>query len=261
VSCRVVAVLSLASIVFVLRATPAHAAGADDLTRDDVVLRVGELESALSVEADVSKRAGGEPWSLAPDLSYGLTDALTVGIVHSARALSLVDSGLGLCLSGHDCRGIYDDATLDSRYRFLERDGFNLAARVRFTSHSFDPWKPSLRVGGLFKWHHGRFAVLTDPQLQLGLANRERGNRDWLRLPLWLEIQPMRHVLVALRTGVEGELATWHDTFLVAGALDLTVRIRPDVDGSLTVGFPALLGPLNDGNERHLGATVTVRWW
>jgi hypothetical protein len=39
------------------------------------------------------------------------------------------------------------------------------------------------------------------------------------------------------------------------------VRFRPDVDASLTLGFPAVLGPLNDGNERHFGATVTVRWW
>jgi hypothetical protein len=260
VSCRVVAFLSLV-LSLLAPGTRALAAGADDLTSDDVVLPEGQLESALSVEADVSKRAGGEPFSLAPDLSYGVTDTLTVGLVHSARALSLVDSGLGVCLSGHDCRAIYDDATLDSRLRFLRRDGFNLAARLRFTSHSFEPWKPSLRLGGLFKWHHGRFALVTDPQYQIGLANRDRGNRDWLRLPLWLEIQPVRHVLLALRTGVEGEVATWHDSFLVAGAVDLTVRFRPDVDASLTVGFPAVLGPLNDGNERHFGATVTVRWW
>jgi hypothetical protein len=116
-------------------------------------------------------------------------------------------------------------------------------------------------VGGLLKWHHGRFAVVTDPQLQIGLTNRDRGNRDWLRLPLWLEVQPARHVLVALRTGVEGELATWHDSFLVAAGLDLTVRFRPDVDASLTLGFPAALGPLNDGHERHVAATLTVRWW
>jgi hypothetical protein len=238
----------------------AHA-GADDLTSDDVVLAPGSLETSLSYEADVSKRAHASPWSLAPDLSYGVTDRLTLGFVHSARALSIIDSGSGLCLSGHGCRAIYDDATFDSRYRFLLRDGFNLAARVRLANHAFDPWKPSVRLGGLFKWHHGRFAVVTDPQLQLGLDNRDRGNRDWLRVPIWLEIQPARRVLLAVRTGIEGELATWSDSFLLAAGLDLTVRVERNVDASLSLAFPAALGPLNDGGERHFGATVTMRWW
>jgi hypothetical protein len=239
----------------------AQASPPDDIVRDGRVLPRARLEASLTYEVDVSKRAAGEPWSLAPDLSYGVTDELTLGLVHSARALSLIDSGQGVCFSGHDCRGIYDDVTIDSRYALLSRDGFTLAARLRFANHAFSPWKPSLRPGLYARWTHGRFAITTDPQVQVGLANRERGNRDWVRWPLWFGFQPARHVMLALRTGVEGEWVTLRDSYLVSAGLDLTVRVRWDLDASLSLGFPAALGPLNDGFERHLGVTVTGRWW
>ncbi len=255
------AVARLAAMVSLLVAAPASAEPADDIVSDDVVLAHGQLQAALSYEANISNRANGEPWSLAPDLSFGVTDELTIGVVHSARALSLVDSGLGFCLSAHGCRGVYDDAAVDSRYRILHRDGFTVAARLRFVNHAFSPyWKPSLRPGFLAKWQSGRFAIITDPQLQFGLAHRDRGNRDWLRWPVWLAVQPVRHVMIALRTGVEGELATWSDTYLLALGLDMTVRVLPSVDVSAIVAFAAVLGPLNDGGNRHMGVTVTWRW-
>jgi hypothetical protein len=230
-----------------------------DLVADDVVLRAGSLEGALSYESDESSRVYGNPWSLAPDLFYGVTDELTVGVIHSARALWLVDSGGGLCLAD-ECVTRYDDLGVDARYAFLRRDGLAVAAHLRFVSHSFDPWKPSLRLGALARWTAGRFAVLSDPELQIGLDHRDRGNRDWLRWPIVLAVQPLRRVRLALRTGVEGELATFGDAWRIAMAVDLTVRVLPNLDASLMYGYPAAMGPLNDGNEKHLGVTVTARW-
>jgi hypothetical protein len=238
----------------------AHAEPPHDLVADDVVLRGGRLEGALSYESDQSARIYGNPWSLAPDLFYGLTDELTLGVAHSARALWLVDSGGGLCLADDGCAATYDDLTVDARYAFLRREGMSVAAHLRFVNHSFDPWKPSLRAGAVARWTWGRFAVLSDPELQIGLDHRDLGNRDWLRWPWMLAVQPMQRVRLALRTGIEGELATFGDSFVIAMALDLTVRVRPNLDASVMYGYPAAAGPLNDGNERHLGVTVTARW-
>jgi hypothetical protein len=239
----------------------AGAAPPDDIVADDVVLARGQVEGALTYESNMSLRLVRKPWSLAPDFAVGVTDRLTLGVVHSARGLSLVESGFGFCLAEQGCeRGAYDEIGIDSRWALVRRDGLALAARARFVSRSFDPWKPSLRLGALVRFHRGRFAVVADPQLQLGVYHRDLGNRDWLRVPVWLQVQPFCHVMLALRTGIEGELVTFADAFAIPMALELVVRPHPRADAALSYGFPGLLGPQNEYKVRHLSLTVTVRW-
>ena len=232
-----------------------------DLVSRDVVLARGQVEAALGVEAYLGTRAKDHsPTTLAPDVAYGVSDRVTVGVQHSARALSLVDSGFSLCIADHGCeRGIYDEVGVDTRVALVHADGLAVAARGRFVSRSFDPWKPSLRLGALARWQHGRFAVVADPQLQLGLAARDRGNRDWLRVPLWLAVQPTCGLSLALRTGLDGELVTFVDAFQIPIALDLTVAVNEVMDVSVMAGFPNLGGPLNNANDRHAMLTVTWR--
>ena len=248
------------AVSLVLAGARARAAPPDDLVGADVVLARGQVEASLTYESNLSLRLEREPWSLAPDLFVGVTDRLTLGVVHSARGLSLIDSGFGFCLAEHGCReGVYDEVGLDSRWALVRRGGLALAGRARFVSRSFDPWKPSLRLGALVRYVHGRFAVVTDPQLQIGLVNRDQGNRDWLRVPVWLEVQPFCHVMLAVRTGIEGELVTFADAFALPAALELVVRPHPHVDVALSYGYPMLGGPLNELKLRHLALTVTFR--
>jgi hypothetical protein len=165
-----------------------------------------------------------------------------------------------LCVADHGCEhGIYDEVGLDSRYAFVHASGLALAARARFVSRSFDPWKPSVRVGALARWQRGRFAIVADPQLQLGLAHRDLGNRDWLRVPLWLAVQPAPHLSIALRTGIDGELVTFGDAFMIPIAFDVTVAVFDGMDVSFLAGFPNLIGPLNNLDARHAMFTVTWR--
>lgn len=252
----------MTGLTVALATASASAARAEALLGRGLVLDQGELEAALSIEKNISYRDHRDTWSIAPDASYGITDDLTVGVGHSARFLALVDSGFGVCLGRgeHGCDRTYDDVAVDAKWSLL-RGAVSAAGHVRLVSRSFDPWKPSLRFGALMRATWRRLGVIADPQLQLGLYNTDRGNRTWLRVPVWLAVEPWRGVmLLALRTGVHGEWKTFRQTYDVPVALDATVHVGRGMDVSLLVGFASIIGPQNNGRNRDVNLTLTYHW-
>jgi hypothetical protein len=127
---------------------------------------------------------------------------------------------------------------------------------------SFEPLKPSARIGALVRarGRASRLAVIADPHVQLGLANTDLGNRSWLRVPLWLAVQPVPRWSIALRTGLDGEFATFGETFAIPFGIDTTVRLTRRVDLSALAAFPSLLGPQNQYRSRAISLTLTARW-
>jgi hypothetical protein len=259
----ITAVLVAAAPVRAERAVAVAADADTEIVARDVVLRRDAVLAAVSLESTLTVRQWGEPISFAPDVWVGATDDLTVGIIHSARAHSVVDAGFGMCVSGTagHCPRAYDNVGLDARYR-LRRGRLAAAARVRLALASFEPLKPSVRVGALLRarGRGSRFALVTDPHVQVGLANTDQGNRSWVRVPLWLAVQPLSRWAIALRTGIEGEVDTFDETFAIAVGLDTTVRINRRVDLSALIAFPSLLGPQNQYRSRAISLTLTARW-
>lgn len=229
-------------------------------TRRPLLLAPGLCQASLVVEASFEIRRRFEPTSLAPDLHCGVLPRLVAGVTHSARSLSLLDSGGGLCLRGREtgCPHRYDAVAVDALTPLTDGDAA-VAARARLVASSFSPLKPSLRVGALIRLRRGRAALVLDPHLVVGLAHRDRGNRDQLNVPLRGQLQVTTRVAATLLTGVRGELATFGDAFAVPIGAGVEVSPRPAWDIGLEVGFPRLLGPLNTFRYRHLAFYVTYR--
>jgi hypothetical protein len=249
------AVAALVALPSVAGASP------DDIVARPLVLPARSIEAAAVVEVDLSVRRLGQPTSLAPDVWYGVTDDLTIGLVHSARALSRVDAGSGYCFrdEAHGCARAYDNVAVEARSS-LASGPLSAALVVRFVNASFDPWKPRLGVGTRARWQLGRFAITGEPSLSFGLDNRERGNRDALDVPLWLAAQPTRRWALHLRSGVRGTLATFSDTYEIPVALGTTVSPHRLVDVAVEGGLRRGLGALNDYKIRSMWLAVTLRW-
>ena len=229
-----------------------------------MVLAQDSVEVSASIESNLSVRAVNSPWSIAPDVYIGANRWLTVGITTSARSLSMLDLGLGgsygVCLTSvaHGCARVYDNVAFDARAKL--RDGaLAVAVRMRAVMASMQPERPSLRVGAFVRAHSGRLAIVADPQLQLGLDHRDLGNRDWLRIPVWLSVQPARGVALSLRTGIEGELPTFADTYVIPVAAQIEV-VFGHVSVAAVAGYPSLLGPQNSIDNRMGELTATVRF-
>lgn len=236
-----------AAVILVLLAAPAAA--------DPVVLPAGAVEVALTVEANVSTRERFEPVSITPDVWYGATDRLTLGVTTSSRAVSRVDAGGGLCVRSreHGCPRLYDDLAFDARWRVAP----DVALRARFVNASFAPWKPSLRLGALARWRRGAWAVEADPQLQLGLVNTDEGNRSALDAPVWVRFQLGCRAEGWVRTGVRGELAGFTDKAAIAVGLGGEVHLG-HVDVGAELAFPSLLGPQNQFRTRAAFVYVSL---
>jgi hypothetical protein len=229
--------------------------------RRSLVLEPGRCDLRLSAEVNLSVRELADPVSLAPDAWCGIAPRLALGVVHSASALSLIDSGHGLCLGGeeHGCGRPYDGVGIDALRDLTGRRAVSLAARVRLVARSLEPFKPSLRLGALLRLRSGRFAVRLDPHLLFGLANQPLGNRDAAALPLWLELELGQRILLHWHSGVRGEIEGFDEKFAVPIGLGALVQLTRHWDLGFEGGFSKLLGPQNTFKHRHAALSVTYR--
>jgi hypothetical protein len=232
-----------------------------DLVARPIALAGGELDARLVVELSLRTGELAAPISFAPDAWFGVAPRWTLGIVHSAQSLGLIDDGATLCFRGRPpfgCDRIYNGSGVDARWSWREGP-LAVAPRARFVVRDVDPWKPAATAGALVRWTRGRFAITGDPYLRFGLANRDRGNRAALVVPVWLAVQPIHRGLVALHTGADGELAILRDGWHVPIGLAMEVRAASRLHVAVEGGFRTLLGPQHDPRERSLAITLAWR--
>lgn len=255
---------AVAVVLVALAARPAAADGWPvELVRRPPWLAAGLCEASLVTEANLSPIDVWQPVSLAPDLACGTALGLTVGVTHSSRALSLVDSGGGLCLTGEEgnCPRPYDGGAIDLRQRMPGGHAVRVALRARLVAKSLEPFKPSARLGALVRigGGGGRLSLLADPHLSLGLAAEDLGNRDFVALPLTGQLQIGR-VALELITGVRGELAGFEEKFAIPIAFGILATPIADLDIGVEAGWNKLLGPQNTFKQRHAALLVTWRF-
>lgn len=153
---------------------------------DRLTLPRGRVLLSAFAELNLSSDAVGKPFSLSPDLWYGVTDELTVGLVHSVAGRTGFASGLGsaLCLSGTsgNCARVYDNVGVDVRYA-LTTGAFAWAIDGGLLAQGFDPLRLALKLGAAGRWHADALAVELEPAVFVGLTNRDL-NEDALSLPI-----------------------------------------------------------------------------
>ncbi len=273
VSCLITTLTLAAQMAF---AEGAGGALARDLVSRRIVLDEGQLAAELTAELNLAFSYKLRPLSLAPDLWLGVTRRLTIGVVHSNASVDRFAPGSSVCLRTDDvlyCDAAYHGSGLDARYEVTNTHDTHgthdeeesllggelaLAPRGRVLIRDVDPFKPALTAGALVKWTRGRYAVIADPYIQLGLANRDEGNRSSVFLPLELAIQPTCRWQLSLHTGWNAELVTISDGYRIPLALAVRARATTEIDVGATVGFASLLGPQNTPKQRVL--FIAVGW-
>jgi hypothetical protein len=233
-----------------LWATAAHADSPIALDRD-------ELAVELTIEVNLAHHYFGQPLSLAPDLWWGATDRLTLGVTHSHASVDRFEPGGSLCVTTDPlyCDSPYRGSGLDARYSIV--DGV-LAARVRALLVDVAPIKTAFTFGALARWHRGRVALVTDPYLQLGVAGVPRGNRSSVVVPVELAITVARRIDLSLHSGFISQLVALDGGWHIPVAVGARVALTPALEVAATLGFASLLGPQNTPKQRAL--FVSVGW-
>jgi hypothetical protein len=166
-----------------------------------VSLDQGRVQATLTTEINTSEDRAGSPISSAPDVSYGVTDDVTLSIVHSTFAMTGFRgaAGGGVCIA--DCAHRYDNVGAEGLYGFARGP---LAAGVvgGVLVTSIDRGFAALKFGGKLRATSGRIVIASSPSVFVALSHRDDAmpNRD----RLWLPVSASYKVAPPFSVGVAG---------------------------------------------------------
>ena len=258
--------VALAAMVSVARAEPA----ADMMTTKTrsmpsalvarpLVLGAGTIELATEGELSLDRGRNYSPVSIAPDLRYGLTDRLTVGLIHSNRAMGYEGRvGNGLCFAGeaNGCPHLYDSTGVDGIYALGAGDGpWALALRgyAIFGGYSeMVPFGITAAGGVRARWRQGRVAVVVDPLV--GVAYTDGGETQ-LQVQLLARAQYQLSRYFACYGG-----AGYYGPVDEAGSVPVFAGLLFAVDENIDVGASAAFTGVSDSLDgRSLDLTFVYR--
>jgi len=250
-------------------AAPAPAGGADQLT-----LPRGQLLLDAFAEINLSSGAVFKPFSLSPDLWYGATDDITVGLVHSGLGASGFIGGVGdaLCLTGTSggCGKLYPGVGLDVRYKLTTGD-LAWAADGGLYARALDPFQLAIKLGIAGRWHSGQLAVELLPNLFLGLTNRSPAammvgtmtvaaatNQEVLSVPVTGLYSLTPQLALALQLGVVLPLENLGDGYAIPLSIGGHYQATESLNLNLAISLPRLVAKAPSGFDARtltLGGT------
>ena len=225
-----------------------------ELNEQPLVMSKGMIQIHLDAFANLSSGNAFKPFALAPDIHYGITDRITVGLLHN----------IGLCLTGTDggCRGVYDDVAIQGRFLVLRNYQLELAGVASVDAMTIDPFALALRLGAAFKFKMGRLAFFLDPNFKIGLTQRElpvgsmmpMTNKETLAIPLRVSFQATNRLAVYARTGLAGgsvrvdpnpgaQLDNFGDSWAIPFGIGAQFGVTTRFDIGLEFNLPTLLWP------------------
>lgn len=184
------------------------------------------LSVTLTVEANASKGKFGDPVSIAPDISYGASDKLTVSLVHSRFATTgfRAVAGGGLCVTGTEgqCPYLYNNLGAEALWA-LRRGPTSVAVGGGAFAMDLHNGYYDAKVTARVRQTAGAFAVQLAPSVLIAVTEREdamgkRANKDLLYIPLVGTYKPWPALWLSVGTGFKGSLtelgSTWEIRFL-----------------------------------------------
>jgi hypothetical protein len=215
-----------------------------------VTLPKGRVLLDAYLEMNLVSGAEFKPFSLSPDVWYGVTDDITVGLVHSAVGGSgfMGFVGTSLCLTGTDngCAKLYDNVGVDARYQ-LKDGGFGVAFDGGLFVQDFDPFQLALKLGIVGRWRPkpaSKLAVDVSPNMFFGLTGRDGGggvgdaaNKEVLTLPATLLYAAKPKLALAFQLGFVVPFENAGTTFFIPVSFGANYMLskRTSIDGAFTV--------------------------
>jgi hypothetical protein len=230
------------------------------LARRGVQIPAGLLGVGILVNASLNAGAPFAPVSVVPDVAYGVSDDLQVGIRHSGPMGWQTPPGGALCVTGKEDRcgnKVYNNVGLDGLYALLRTRPAQISAHGTLYFDPLDPFTIALNLGAAGKLRiTDDLAVWLDPQLRIGINRRDApsgrtGNRERIFLPIELQVQVTPALAAIFQTGLDAPVAGFAGQYrwpvgvaalyAVDDAIDLGVRLAfENVGGAQPLGIGRL---------------------
>lgn len=198
-----------------------------------------------------------KPVSLSPDVWYGFSDDLSIGLTHSSVGTGGVYGGAGtsLCLTGegNNCASFYNNVALLARYNLIDT-GLALAVQGGLVVNSTDPFYFGIQVGAVGRWEYKPIAIVFQPSIYIGLTEREgdaaagvAGNTEAISLPVAAMYDVSPELAVGLQTGVNlglDDIAAQWQLFVSLGGRYV---VMPGVWAELAFSLPVVASGADEG--------------
>ena len=238
---------SLLSVL--LLAIAARASDAD--LPPGLTLPSGTINAAITLELDASADKVAEPISIAPDVGYGVTDDLTLSLVHSKFALTgfRAVAGGGVCLSGSDagCVALYNNVGVEASYSFA-RGPLALAGVTGLHVVDLDGSLLAVKFGAKARYVMGKSALNALPSVLVAITHRTdamgaRLNKDVLYVPVQATYRIARPLVLGIGTGIKGPISGFGDAWQIPVGVTSVYAF----DAKLAVGASWFFGQLFGG--------------
>jgi hypothetical protein len=235
---------------------------------DGFVLPKGKLLLDVQLEMSLSSGAAFKPVSLAPDLWYGVTDDLSLGLVHSSLGETgfigapVSIGGDSLCLTGssNGCPNFYNKVGIDGRYRLKKPLALDVGLYINSIS---DPFFLDVKIGLDGRWNWDKVSLELQPSLFFGLTNRTApavmppamavpGNIDVLFIPATLAYRIAPKADIALQAGLALPFENTSDSWTIPLAIAARYAVTPKFGLGLAFAFPELIGGTSTAKIRSL---------
>ncbi|MGE0868550.1 MAG: hypothetical protein AB7P03_08310 [Kofleriaceae bacterium] len=219
---------------------------------DQVTLPAGTSQIDVAVAANLTEGQTFAPLSIAPDVWYGATDALTLGIIYSSHAATGFMGGAGeaLCVTGKakGCASVMPNAGLDLRYG-LASGSFAVAAEGAVLLRAFDPMTFAAKLGAVMRLRTEKLIVEVSPNIAVGINRREpamegsaSGNADVANLPVTFLVPFGSTFAVSAQTGVIVPFKGAGKNYAIPASVGAHVSPTAGVLLNATLSIPAATG-------------------
>lgn len=178
-----------------------------------LTLAADTFQLALTLEVETTADKVGEPISIAPDLAYGVTDDLTLSLVHSRFAVTGFRAavGGGICVTDEGCPTIYRNVGVESAYS-LARGALAVAGVVGLHALDLDQELWGAKLGLRARATRGPFALTASPSVIFAITEREDAmgaprNRDTYWLPVGATYKLAAPLTVGISSGLKGSVS------------------------------------------------------
>lgn len=191
------------------RAQAGAAPAAGDTTavvKKGVTLGAGKLNLTLTFEPSLSRDSAFKPFSIAPDLAYGVTSRLTLSLVTSGAAVTGFRgaAGNGLCLSGSDgaCPHVARNVGAEGMYSLVAGPVAAAAVAGLHVTSITDPTAVKIKVGAKARATSGIFTATFNPSIFVA-ANERTKSKDALYLPVAASVKVVPALALGLGSGLK----------------------------------------------------------
>jgi hypothetical protein len=214
----------------------------------------------------------GQPILLAPELRYGVSGQLQIGVTHTNHFPFFPPAGV--CVSGEEkgCAKVYNTVGAELEYALSSGGSAELSARAGATVGRFDPDFALGATAGLeARLRSGSIAVVIDPSVYIGIIERDTfpigmagdSHPDWLFLPVRLQLQATSQAMIYAMSGLNTPLKDMGDFYQIPAGLGASYAAsnRMDIGLEFQVANAAGkdLGLVEKLDERYLIARIAFR--